>query len=417
MIYNSRTSRAERRRGWEGTDPVREIHLRQAAAILCLTLFLLVSAPPKSALAVFQARTLRSSDYSGLGMPMTDQELQALVAPIALYPDPLLAQMLAGSTYPDQLVLATEFVQQSKVQGHSLMEVVAKQNWDPSIKALTEFPTVLNNMSHNLAWTSLLGDRYHNQQTEVMAAIQAMRAKAFASGALKNGTRLRVNQPTPDIIAIQPSNPQLVYIPLYNSTTIYGTQVQTPFYTPTETAQGNDITFNVGVSVGALTAGGCCEWGSINWDTNWYRGVVNFKNTAFFGNDSWHGGHYGGYNYYGNHQYRTSYDFAHPYTAFGRGGRAGTAIVNATIEEGSAKAPDPIEVASGGWMTPDETRGWGQADTGASPTAFSSWGDRSLPVAFGTVGWGDRSSSYRGWTSHGGGTGGWGHGGIIAQNH
>ena len=251
-----------------------------------------MSAPPKSALAVFQARTLRSSDYSGLGMPMTDQELQALVAPVALYPDPLLAQILASSTYPDQVSLANDFVQHSKVSGHSLMEIVGKQNWDPSIKALTEFPTVLNSMSRNLSWTSLLGDRYHNQQTEVMAAIQAMRAKAFASGALKNGTRLRVNQPTPDIIAIQPSNPQLIYIPLYNSATIYGTPIQTPFYTPAETAPGNDITFDIGVSVAALTAGGCCDWGSSSWDTNWYRGVVNFQNNAFFGNDAWHGGHY-----------------------------------------------------------------------------------------------------------------------------
>lgn len=372
--------------------------------------------PLQSGVAAFQAASRKSSDYSGRGVPYSEREVQALVAPIALYPDPLVAQVLAGSTYPDQILIANDFVQHSRVQGHSLMEAVATQRWDPGVKALTEFPTVLNNMARNLVWTSELGESYHNQQADVLTAIQALRAKAFAAGNLKNGSQLRVNQPTPDIIAIQPSNPQLLYIPSYNPALVYGTPIQTPNYSSPGTPSGNGINFENAAAIGALTAGGCCDWGSVAWDCNWYKGVVEYQNIAFSGNDAWHGGHYGGYNYYGNHTYRTSYDFAHPYTAFGRSGKPGTAIANvSTAKEGGG--PEPLDIISGGWINSEEMRGWGQADSGAGPTAFSSWGPPTLAVSFGTVAWGERASSFRGWSSHANGSGGWGRGGRLSGSH
>ena len=121
--------------------------------------------------------------------PYTQQaaeQLQQLVAPIALYPDSLVAQILAASTFPEQVVEANRWVQaHGDLQGGALAQAVDQQPWDPSVKALTAFPSVLGNMDQNLAWTSSLGDAYYNQQPDVMDAIQAMRQRAEEAGNLK----------------------------------------------------------------------------------------------------------------------------------------------------------------------------------------------------------------------------------------
>jgi hypothetical protein len=107
-------------------------------------------------------------------VPLTEQELNNLVSPIALYPDALVAQILAASTFPDQVAVADDWLQQNtSLTGRALMQAVNGQSWDPSVKALTQFPSVLNNMAQNLAWTSQLGEAYHNQQSQVMSAIQS----------------------------------------------------------------------------------------------------------------------------------------------------------------------------------------------------------------------------------------------------
>jgi hypothetical protein len=356
--------------------------------------------------AVFQA-TRRSSDYSGQGMPLTTQELQSLVAPIALYPDPLVAQIVTGATYPDQIVAANDFILHKGLSGHALMEAVAAQPWDPSVKALTEFPTVLSTMAVNLAWTSQLGESYHNQQSDLMAAIEALRAKAVTVGHLESGPQLRVNQPTPDIVSLQPANPQVLYQPLYNPALVFGTPVETPGYSSASTGSTSEINFGGGVAAGALTAGGCCDWGAANWTCNWYHGVAYFHDYPFNGNNAWHGAYYGGFNYYGNHTYHTSYDYAHPYTAFQKAGSAGGSAGDRETDRGNA-----FDVLSGGWTSIAELRGWGQPDTGAGATVFSAWSNRT-PALFATIGWGERAASFRGWSVHGGNGGGWGTGGRL----
>src|ERR1700678_1012568 len=116
---------------------------------------LLVSTPSESGVLLFQTPANRNNDYSGQGSPYTVQQLQALVAPIALYPDPLVAQIVAGATYPDQIAAAEDYLQQNKaLTGSVLMQSVAGQPWDPAVKGLTVTPTVLANLAHNLAWTS-----------------------------------------------------------------------------------------------------------------------------------------------------------------------------------------------------------------------------------------------------------------------
>ncbi len=144
---------------------------------------------------------------------LSPQQLQELVAPIALYPDALVAQILAASAYPTQIVEAQRFMQEnSNLKGADLGAAVDKQDWDPSVKALTQFPSVLADMDKNLSWTSTLGDANVNQQSEVMDAVQFMRQKAEQAGNLKtssaaDGTKSGIN------VVIEPADPQVVYVP------------------------------------------------------------------------------------------------------------------------------------------------------------------------------------------------------------
>src|SRR3954468_11671658 len=146
----------------------------------------------------------------------TPEQLQQLVAPIALYPDALVAQVLAASTYPDQIVEADRWLQQHPdLKGEQLGQAVDKQPWDPSVKALTEFPSVLANMDKNLSWTSSLGDAYVNQQQDVMDAVQALRKGAEKAGNLKSTPQENVTQQGQTIV-IEPTNPEIVYVPEYD---------------------------------------------------------------------------------------------------------------------------------------------------------------------------------------------------------
>jgi hypothetical protein len=142
----------------------------------------------------------------------TPEQLQQLVAPIALYPDALVAQVLAAATYPDQVVEADRWMQQhTELKGEQLGKEVDKQPWDPSIKALTEFPSVLANMDKNLSWTSSLGDAYVNQQQDVMNAVQVMRDRAEKAGNLKSTSQEKVSNQGQTIV-IEPADPQVVYV-------------------------------------------------------------------------------------------------------------------------------------------------------------------------------------------------------------
>jgi hypothetical protein len=131
--------------------------------------------------------------------PRRANELQSLVAPIALYPDSLVAQVLTGATFPDQIAVADYWLQENKsLTGSGLMHAVDGQSWDASVKALTQFPSVLDNMAKNLAWTSSLGEAYHDQRSEVMSAIQTLRAQAKTQGTLKSSSQITVSQQSPD---------------------------------------------------------------------------------------------------------------------------------------------------------------------------------------------------------------------------
>jgi uncharacterized membrane protein YgcG len=396
--------------------------------LLSILLVLATMPAPANALLMYQEQPAPSSSgssgYSGQGAPMSAQELQSLVAPIALYPDALVAQILSAATYPDQIAVANAWMQQNKnLTGSALGQAVNGQSWDPSVKALTQFPSVLNNLAQNMVWTSQLGEAYHNQSSDVMAAIQTLRAQAKAAGNLKSGAQITVVQQSPQTIVIQPTNPQVVYVPEYNPTVIYGTPYVTPGYSTGDMVATSLLSFGAGMAVGAMMSGGCCGWGWSNWNCNWYHGGgAYYGNHPYYGNDAWHGGYYDGnhpYNGYNNGYHPNGYNASgyHPnnhnsgYNHTGNNTyNRNTNVSGNTVNANRNDASNSWNKSGGGWESSDAARGYGSEDTGSHATAFSGYGDHS-GSSFGSGGWGDRSASSRGWGSQGGG-GGWGGGHV-----
>src|SRR5713226_2233489 len=167
--------------------------------------------------------------------PEQPQQLDQLVAPIALYPDALIAQILAASTYPAEIVETERWMQaHSSLKGDPLAQEVDKQPWDSSVKALTQFPAVLANMDKNLSWTSALGDAYENQPQDVLNAVQVMRQRAQQAGNLKSTAQETVATEGQTIV-IQPASPDVVYVPEYDPWLVYGAPlVEYPGWVPAE---------------------------------------------------------------------------------------------------------------------------------------------------------------------------------------
>jgi Protein of unknown function (DUF3300) len=256
---------------------------------MALSLLLVFAAWPFEAVGQ-QAPT----GYSGQPAPLSADQLRQLVAPIALYPDALVAQILGAATFPDQVSAANNFLHENpSLQGQQLMQAVSAQPWDPSVKALTQFPSVLNNLAQNLSWTSSLGEAYNTQAADVMTAVQALRAQAYAAGNLKSGSQITVVQQSPQVIVIQPTNPQVVYVPAYNPAVVYGTPYYPPGYSTGAVVATGLLAFGAGIAVGAAISGGCCGWSYSAWNCNWHGGAVVYGGSAYYGNAAWHGGYYG----------------------------------------------------------------------------------------------------------------------------
>jgi Protein of unknown function (DUF3300) len=228
--------------------------------------------------------------------PVPPNDMDALVAPIALYPDALVAQILGAATYPDQVEAADAFAKSNyNLLGEALVQAAQDQDWDPSVMALLQFPSVLDELAQNIGWTSALGDVSANQQGDVMAAIQRMRAKAYAAGNLKSGQQIKVVKESPDIIVIQPANPQVVYVPAYNPTVVYGAPVAVPGYSAGTLAATSVISFGMGVAVGAMLTSSSCGWRYYGWQMNWRGGMVYCGSARYYGNPYWWGGYYPGF--------------------------------------------------------------------------------------------------------------------------
>jgi hypothetical protein len=208
-------------------------------------------------------------------------QLQQLVAPIALYPDALIAQILAAATYPDQIVKVQEWMAKHKnLEGDKLAKEVDKEHWDPAVKAMTQFPAVLGNMSQNLAWTSELGDAYVNQQQALNQAIQSMRQRAQQAGNLKTTPQETVTNNNKTIV-IQPAQPEIVYVPQYDPWLVYGDPLAVwPGWYPYPGLfwDGPGIYWGLGFGIGFGLGFG---WGWGGWGYDWRGGRALYNHGAY----------------------------------------------------------------------------------------------------------------------------------------
>ncbi len=353
-----------------------------------------------------------STTYSGQGAPLSTDELQQLVAPIALYPDALVAQILGAATFPDQVAFAEDWLQQAgNLTGTALNEAVDVQTWDPSVKALTQFPTVLADLAKNLSWTSSLGEAYHTQPADVMYAIQVLRGKAQAAGNLKSGSQIKVVQESPQVIVIQPANPQIVYVPVYNPAVVYGYPYVTPGYSTAAVVTTGILAFGAGIAVGAIIANNsCCGWGYSYWNCNWHGGAVVYGHTTYYGNNAWHGGYYGSsvsaYGAYGSAHYSAGYN---PSTGtYARGASASNAYGTQRVGQaynpstGAYGATHQASNAYGNYGSSVATKNGQTAYTQHATTAQGSVGSfQSSTGAHGVAGSGYNGSGYAGQAANG----------------
>ena len=266
---------------------------------------------------------------------LSPEQLQQLVAPIALYPDSLVAQILAAATYPDQVVEADRWLEQHpELKGQQLAQEVDKQPWDPSVKALTEFPSVLANMDKNLPWTSSLGDAYINQQQDVMNGVQVMRQRAQESGNLKTTSQEKVSQQG-ETIVVEPADPDVIYVPVYDPWVVYGGPIVAwPgwYWYPGLFVPGPGIAFGIGFGVGFFSG---FAWGWHHWGPDWYHHTIVYNHTTYIS----HSRTFTNRNYYVNRAHGNS---SHPggsngARAFqGRGPGVGQASHGAAPQRGFA---------------------------------------------------------------------------------
>ncbi|MGV0998815.1 MAG: DUF3300 domain-containing protein [Fluviibacter sp.] len=258
----------------------------------------LLSAALALPVAVPMAHAQDTSQQSA--QKLSQAQLSALVAPIALYPDPLVSQVLMASTYPLEVAEAYNWQKSnSRLSGSALNQALQQQNWDASVKSLVSFPPVLGMMGSQLSWTQELGNTVLAQQSDVMSAIQTLRAKARASGALQSNSQQTVSTQgsgASESIIIQPANPQVVYVPSYNPAVVYGgwpypAYPPYTYYPPGYVAGTALLSFGVGMAVGAALWGGC-HWGGGGWGGGNSLTVNNntYNNFNRNTNNNWSGG-------------------------------------------------------------------------------------------------------------------------------
>lgn len=263
---------------------------------------------------------------SAVRQPLSAGQIEQLVAPIALYPDALVAQVLAASTYSQQVEEANRWRQ---AQGYSTPGQIADgadaQGWDPSVKALTAFPQVLAQMDRNLQWTTDLGNAYYNQPQDVLEAVQVMRQRAQAAGTLRSTPQEVVRYDGGNIV-LAPADPQVVYVPGYNPWAVYGAPVAPyPGFSLlgaiAEFAGVLPIRYGLGIAISSFTQ----PWGWLAWGLDWLGHLLTFHDSAYYSHSrtvaDW------GFPHHTFYAYRGHEGFAHEYARM-RGGdewRRGTA--------------------------------------------------------------------------------------------
>ncbi len=260
-------------------------HLTSALCAVVILPYNLPGSVRSSGSTTTQAMTTTQAvAQSSDAAPIPSDQLDSLVAPIALYPDPLLAQMLAASTYPLELMQLQQWLTKNPgLKDQALADAVARQPWDPTVQAMAAFPDVVKRLTDDIQWTTDLGNAFLAQQSDVMNAVQRMRSKAAQTGSLKSGEQQVVRTETVEnkpVIVIEQANPDVVYVPSYNPTVVYGPPVYPypPIYYPSPGyyAAGAAISFGVGVAAGAAYRGG---WG---WGAGWGHNDITVNNNNVY---------------------------------------------------------------------------------------------------------------------------------------
>jgi len=336
-----------------------------------------------------------------LHAPQTPEQLQQLVAPIALYPDSLVAQILAASTFPEQVVEAERWLQEhSDLQGAALAQAVDQQPWDPSVKAVAAFPSVLGNMDKNLSWTSSLGDAYYNQQQDVMNAVQVMRQQAQAAGNLQTTPQQTVETQGSTIV-IQPASPDVVYVPAYDPWLIYGFPIVAwPGWYPYPGIWfgGPYLSWGVGFGIGFFAGFG---WGWGHWGFDWYHRYPIYNNGRYYSHSN---------TFYNRNSYYREGGARGVATNVERGvnvergastGRAGSAERSTGVYNNPGATTHPFSGSA------EAARGYAEphGESGVHSGAFSNYDHGGEARSFSSRG----SASVGG--GHGGGGGGAAHGG------
>jgi hypothetical protein len=331
------------------------------------------------------------------GPAFRPEEIDQLVAPIALYPDSLLAQVLAASTYPLEIVQAARFVEQNKgLKGEKLMAAAKDKDWDPSVKAMLEFPDVLLMMNEKLEWTQKLGDAFLSQQKDVMVSVQRLRQKAQESGNLKTTTEQKVIvEKETKVIVIEPASPQVVYVPTYNPTVVYGAWPYPayppyPVYPPGYVAGAALLSFGVGVAVGAAWGGyggWGCGWGhnevdidvnkTNNFTKNNYNNSEKYQKNQNTKNQNWQH----------NPEHRQGAQYPNQGTAQKYGQQRSGSGAKATTSDARGYGQGAGNKGAGGPQTSDVSRGGGKESAlsgsgkGGSERASSNRGQESRSSA------------------------------------
>jgi hypothetical protein len=312
--------------------------VRAVAIVLCVLLFgsgdpMLLAQDPAAQAAAPEA----DSGAQEAAPKLAADQIDSLVAPIALYPDPLLSQTLVAATYPIEIIQAGQWLAKNKdLKGEALTAAAEKQNWDPSVQAMVAIPDVIKRMSEDITWTTDLGNAFLDQQDDVMDAVQRLRVKAREAGKLDSTEQQKVETKVVEnrtIVEIQPASTQVVYVPTYSPTVIWGPPVYPypPIYYPPYSPGAAWLGFGVGMAVGVGMSGGWgwgCGWGHgggnniyINNNNNFVRnnniktGNINVNS----GNNNWqhNSNHRGGAPY-------SNKNTANKYGGSTRGGSAST---------------------------------------------------------------------------------------------
>ena len=353
---------------------------------------------------------------------LSNDQLDSLVAPIALYPDPLLAQTLVASTYPLELIQLQQWLAKNPtLKDKALADAVAKEPWDPAIQSMAAVPDVVKRLADDIQWTTQLGDAFLDNQGDVMDAVQRMRKKAEDKGALKSNEQQVVeNKVVEDktIIVVQPSNPEVVYVPSYNPTVVYPPPVYPypPVYYPPYVPGAALVSFGVGMAMGAAIWGGsCCGMG---WGGGGNNTININNNNNFNKNSNISGNRGGGNNWQHNSQHRGGAPYSNKSTASKYGGSTRGGAQSASNRQGSSRAGGPSASSAnrgggGGGGNRSSGGGGNYAGSRSVPSGGSSRGGSSFGGASGGASSANRarSSSSRGSSSMGGGGRGGGGGG------